>query len=366
MPDDKYPRGWWTTPEAPLSRGQVEVEHARAIAHARALLPSDDTYAYYRARPREVELDPPDVGSTEWCLAQRMARYDIDNNAYPITLPGWAIRRILRCQVRQLWVPIESGNSEASRGASFDDFEFSQARVMVGPHVPLHRPGPMPRTTYLQSGSVDLRPGWDSHKALWVREWFKTERVMCDRWVVSDEDREGFDRFRRGSHHEFVREDSEDDDYADDDPCDDHCDQTYVYYRATPREGYRAKPDGASITYLVQSSPLTDFHVTGFRCPGEMDRDFSRIVMPIRIKRVERVQDMRHEDPDSCIFTTATDTPYLPGPLEDLIELWDRDRRPGLKWSDNPWCWVVDEIYAVAYNKLAVPRYASQGKRRTP
>ncbi len=46
--------------------------------------------------------------------------------------------------------------------------------------------------------------------------------------------------------------------------CDEHCHQVYVAYKATPRKGYRPKPDKASITYLHESTPLSsNRHLVG-------------------------------------------------------------------------------------------------------
>lgn len=106
-------------------------------------------------------------------------------------------------------------------------------RIVVDPGGTVFGPGPYLKV-YHQDPSIDpacypriYSPlGYPGDK-LWIREAWRSWRWTCE---------------RNGHDH--------------DDPCDEHCDQTYVAYRATPREGYRPVPDRQHVTYLDASTPL--------------------------------------------------------------------------------------------------------------
>lgn len=80
--------------------------------------------------------------------------------------------------------------------------------------------------------------------------------------------------------------------------CSDHCHQTYVYYHATPRIGYRPKPDKARIRYLSDDSPLEpkDWYEKGWRSPRYMPRWASRIDLEVLSVLIQRLQDISEED----------------------------------------------------------------------
>lgn len=166
----------------------------------------------------------------------------------------------------------------------------------------------------------------------------------------------------------------------DDEPCEPHCNQTYVAYAATPRRGFRPKPDGAAITYLDESSPLEQNpKVLGPWKPSiHMPRWASRITLEVTDVRVERLQaiseadaaaegaqakpwgpwwqgykdigdgDLVHQDvpgeapPDWMIEPKRMkDRPWLDrSACDEYRALWESINGAG-SWDANPWVWVV-------------------------
>lgn len=80
--------------------------------------------------------------------------------------------------------------------------------------------------------------------------------------------------------------------------CDEHCNQTYVAYRATPRSGYRPIPDKAEICFLDESTSLMhNSHLLGpWRSPVTMPREASRLLLELTDVRVERLQEISASD----------------------------------------------------------------------
>lgn len=145
---------------------------------------------------------------------------------------------------------------------------------------------------------------------LWVREtWKSTDRRCVDEHTDAD--------------HE----------------CTDHCTQTYVYYKATPREGYRPRPDKQRIVYLDDSTPLDEFYLTGWRSPLHMPRWASRITLEVTDVRVERLQAISEED--ARAEGLALEGLIKPGHAAGCFaRLWDEIHGAGA-WDENPWVWAI-------------------------
>lgn len=150
----------------------------------------------------------------------------------------------------------------------------------------------------------------------------------------------------------------------DDDPCEPHCNQTYVAYAATPRRGFRPKPDGASITYLDESSPLEQNpKVLGPWKPSiHMPRWASRITLEVTGVRVERlcsiseadakaegadrdftpVLEDDREDPREVGYPSASDLAHAEATKHRRFfqSLWESINGAG-SWNANPWVWAI-------------------------
>jgi hypothetical protein len=191
---------------------------------------------------------------------------------------------------------------------------------------------------YLDGGGIRCPYGVAGDR-LWVRETWKSRERRC----------------------------TEDDDHAEDEACSEHCQQTYVYYAATPRVGFRPVPDRARITYLVESSPLTEWYTSGWRPSIHMPRWASRLLLEVTEVRVERLQDITEEDARAEGLKKLSkdggitwkfgipDRDGLPGedddgqhwhewatdPRKAFAKLWDRINGDRASWASNPWVWVV-------------------------
>lgn len=168
---------------------------------------------------------------------------------------------------------------------------------------------------------------------LWVRETWRSLRQVCN--------------------------------HDDQEPCDEHCDQTYVAYRATPRVGYRPIPDRQRITYLDESTPLErNRELLGpWKSPRFMPRWASRITLEIVNVRVQRLQDITDDDARAEGVEPYTPPAGHVSPEPHRIpfaDLWDsingkrRRRRwdsvseqwrvvidESARWELNPWVWAI-------------------------
>jgi hypothetical protein len=127
-------------------------------------------------------------------------------------------------------------------------------------------------TTELASEGWRLTP--KPGQRLWVAEPWKSEEHTC-----------GVDF--NGDH---------DDPYDDAYECGPHCAQTYVYYEATPRVGYRPAPDRARIRYLDESSPLTRKFTSDWRPATAMREEHARAFLVPTLIRLERLHRITDED----------------------------------------------------------------------
>jgi hypothetical protein len=130
----------------------------------------------------------------------------------------------------------------------------------------------------------------------------------------------------------------------DDHECDAHCRQTFVYYAATPRVGLRAVPDRARITYLDESTPLTEWYESKWKSPLFMPRKLSRITLEVTSVRVERLQQITDADAIAEGMPHPTewslDCSSTP-PTRHFRELWDSINRKRCPWASNPWVWAI-------------------------
>lgn len=154
---------------------------------------------------------------------------------------------------------------------------------------------------------------------LWVRETWRSWEERCD---------DG-----SGSPHDY------------DTQCGPHCSQTYVAYAASPRTGYRPKPDGATITYLDDSTPLESYHesLTGpWRPSIFMPRWASRITLELTDVRVQRLQDISEEDAKAEGITEPMPIMGTRGYVAAFSYLWDSINGKRYPWTDsNPWVWAL-------------------------
>lgn len=168
---------------------------------------------------------------------------------------------------------------------------------------------------------------------LWVRETWKSSTYSC-------------------------AEDPQEDDHK----CSEHCKQTYVYYRATPRVGYRPVPDKARITYLDESSPLEPraWYESGWKPSIHMPRWASRIDLEVTEVRVQRLQDITIEDAIAEGIPQTYGHAVMGGfidperdktephewdnrtSVENFAVLWDAINGDRASWESNPWVWVVE------------------------
>lgn len=147
---------------------------------------------------------------------------------------------------------------------------------------------------------------------LWVREAWKSSTYSCDDEPTSDD-------------HE----------------CSEHCEQTLVYYAATPRVGLRAKPDGARMRYLDDSTPLSEWYERGWRPSIHMPRWASRITLEVTDVRVERLRIISDADARAEGVDGHEPCGDFGQAVSDFRKLWDSINGERAPWSTNPWVWVV-------------------------
>lgn len=149
-------------------------------------------------------------------------------------------------------------------------------------------------------------------------------------------------------------EDEQDDDHAHDE----HCKQIYVAYKATPRLGFRAEPDGKEITYLEESTPLErNPNLLGpWNNPRFMPKWAARIRLVLTEVRVQSLQDISEADAKAegcppfferyegigrdqriCTGELAREQPYR----ACYACIWDEINGDRALWSTNPWVWAL-------------------------
>ena len=129
-------------------------------------------------------------------------------------------------------------------------------------------------------------------------------------------------------------------------------------------EGMPDSPGGLYSHRLVYKADCPDYPVNvgvgrqGWRPSIFMPRWASRITLKITGIRVERLQDISHEDAiaegvceycSNCRKTPPFSQPCIGCGAYDtaqraFFEIWEKinGRKPGKTWKDNPWVWVVE------------------------
>lgn len=183
---------------------------------------------------------------------------------------------------------------------------------------------------------------WDEH----VRDADRMElSCMSSYGVVGDRlwVRETWRSWTQNNCHQH------EDDPDEDAGCGEHCNQTYVAYRATPRVGYRPVPDKQRICYLDDSSPLErNKELLGpWRPSIFMPRMFSRITLEITDVRVQRLHEISEADAraEGCRGVHGAVGQTIPGPpltaRDDFAGLWDRINGKRVPWESSPWVWAI-------------------------
>jgi len=75
-----------------------------------------------------------------------------------------------------------------------------------------------------------------------------------------------------------------------------------------------------------------------------MPRRLSRITLEVEAVKVERLQQMSVKDARKEGVVVWESDRLQRGelaPCRDFSDSWDSHAKPGSKWKDNPWVWVV-------------------------
>lgn len=176
-------------------------------------------------------------------------------------------------------------------------------------------------------GSISIRsPYGEVGDALWIREAWRSWRRTCE---------------QDGGHED------------EDEPCAEHCDQTYVAYRATPRIGYRPVPDKQRICYLDESSPIEDDKrlLGPWKSPMFMPRFASRIALEVVDVRVQRLQQISEDDARFERVEFGTKQPALingePGHAaffnarDAYAYRWEAINGKREPWKSDPFVWAI-------------------------
>lgn len=228
----------------------------------------------------------------------------------------------------------------------FDGTKTQTRRLVKGHALEWLQPGMFTPEFVANPGNHLCRYGYAGDR-LWVRETWRSWEENC-----------------HGDH---------------DGGCSEHCHQTYVAYAATPRVGYRPRPDKARICYLDESTPLeaNPELCKPWRPSIHMPRWASRIDLEIAEVRVQRLQDITEDDanaegvltdeeyaarageqafpacprcigwgvhgainPDTLGFTEV-DCATCDTVVKRFAILWDSINTEGAPWSANPWVWAI-------------------------
>lgn len=160
---------------------------------------------------------------------------------------------------------------------------------------------------------------------LWVRESFRS-------WTLTSHDPNSLDEVDHDSY------------------------QLYVAYRATPRQGFRAKPDRVTITYVEDGAPIDPQYqpnlVGPWRRSTQMPSHASRIWLEVTHVEVQRLHDVTEDQAQAEAVQPfvllrkgypskhAADIETL-SYREGLYQAWQRTSQGRLTWQRNPWLWAA-------------------------
>ena len=108
--------------------------------------------------------------------------------------------------------------------------------------------------------------------------------------------------------------------------------------------------DGA-ICYRATSGSTTEADCAVWRPSIHMPRRASRITLEVtgvRVKRLYNINNegilqegLRSEACNSCHHVGGSGCEHYNALYDKFIPLWDSLAKPGTKWDDNPWVWVI-------------------------
>ena len=179
--------------------------------------------------------------------------------------------------------------------------------------------------------------------------YFRTEKVwLQEPWL---------------SWEEFHENDEYDDEgYEEEPPIDEHTHQVYVAYEATPRKGYRPVPDDTAMTYLHETSPISQNHrLQGpWRPANTMPSWASRLALGIENVKVQRLHETTEEEASRLFYHREKVTGEPPLMVDGVLYLnyraayaafWDslalaqaKDGKKVFLWEENPWIVVYDFV----------------------
>lgn len=250
----------------------------------------------------------------------------------PILMSAPMVRAILegrKFQTRRIVKSVELARGEA-RGVRVAPSTFCYLDFDGVPGLSWRPFAGSPTVPYPSEKIVEASPYGKPGDALWVRETWRSWAETC-----------------RDDH--------------DDEECAPHCNQTCVAYAATPRRGFRPRPDGSAITYLDDASPLEQNpKLLGPWKPSiHMPRWASRLTLEVTGVRVERLQDISEEDAKAEGVEFDIDErayrvdgvkppPTMPGSAwigftsarRAFKHLWESINGAD-SWDANPWVWAI-------------------------
>jgi hypothetical protein len=131
------------------------------------------------------------------------------------------------------------------------------------------------------------------------------------------------------------------------------CPATWGSYE--PRKEIPRRPSDALIQFRADYRSRSSVDYDGHWKPSIfLPRWASRLTLEITKIRVERVQEISHEDAlaEGCKgYEWVESSPYIAGPhtdagqlpAEEYKELWDSiNGKRGFGWDKNPWVWVIE------------------------
>ena len=96
--------------------------------------------------------------------------------------------------------------------------------------------------------------------------------------------------------------------------------------------------------YIYKATPPNWAHNIGWSPSTHMPRDAARITLEVTNVRVERLQEISEKDAKAegapCIEMAGS--PGVSTHTNGFATLWDSLAKPGTRWDNDPWVWVVE------------------------